>query len=78
MTMTDAPRTALEAAIDVGLEETREAVTLGQPIRDAVRAGYERTIRHLITQAGLDPLNMILRYYDAAVEASESAYLDKE
>jgi len=72
MAMSNAPRTALEAAVEAGVEEVRLAILGGQGIQGAVRNGHQRTIEQLASQAGLDQNEVILRYWDAAVKASMS------
>jgi len=78
MTMTDVPRTALEAAIEAGLEEVHLAILDGQKVASAVRSGYMRTIKHLASQAGLRPQDTILRYWDKAALASRVEHGDRK
>jgi len=72
--MSDAPRTALEAAISDGLQEVQLCIEAGESVHDAVRSGYEQTIRRLAVQAELDTLDTILRYWDTAVRALETRH----
>jgi len=72
MAMSDAPRTALEAAISDGLKEVQLCIEAGESVRDAVRNGYEQTIRRLAVQADLDSLKLIIRFWDTAATASET------